>query len=197
MIFTFLRRWLQNELAPAIAAAPSARQASLGVRDWTTRKGLARLIARCDRQEVQQAWLRVVIGGAVLIWLWYVAHQREANAPQQHAEVLVVAVTFFVFSCLLVFRILQAGAPSVRRRFLGMIIDNAVTTYCLLRMGEQGAVIIGVYLFITFGNGFRYGRLYLYACQVMALAGFPHRINRLAFLCWKLGAKNKGGEKAR
>ena len=53
-----------------------------------------------------------------------------------------------------------------------MIIDNAVTTYCLIRMGEGGAVIIGVYLFVTFGNGFRYGRLYLYACQVMAMVGF-------------------------
>src|SRR4030095_14756169 len=39
-------------------------------------------------------------------------------------------------------------------------------------MGEGGAVIIGVYLFITFGNGFRYGRSYLHACQVMSLVGF-------------------------
>ena len=53
-----------------------------------------------------------------------------------------------------------------------MVIDNAVTTYCLIRLGEGAAVIIGVYLFITFGNGFRYGRVYLYACQIMALAGF-------------------------
>ncbi len=172
MSLAFLRRWLQNELAPARAEAPIARQASLGIRDWTTRKGFALLIAQCDRQEFQQAGLRVTIGGAVLIWLWYVAHQRDTNAPQQHMEVLVVAITFFLFSCLLVFRILQAGAPSIGRRFLGMIIDNAVTTYCLATIGEPGAVIIGVYLFITFGNGFRYGRLYLYACQIMALVGF-------------------------
>jgi two-component system sensor histidine kinase RpfC len=33
-------------------------------------------------------------------------------------------------------------------------------------------VIIGVYLFITFGNGFRYGRTYLHVCQIMSLLGF-------------------------
>src|SRR5207302_16740 len=38
--------------------------------------------------------------------------------------------------------------------------------------GEGGAVIVGVYLFITFGNGFRYGRFYLHTCQLMALVGF-------------------------
>ena len=61
---------------------------------------------------------------------------------------------------------------SVARRFLGMIADNAVTTYCLIRMGEGAAVVLFVYLFITFGNGLRFGRVYLHACQVMNLAGF-------------------------
>jgi two-component system sensor histidine kinase RpfC len=39
-------------------------------------------------------------------------------------------------------------------------------------MGEAGAVILGVYLFITIGNGFRFGRTYLHLCQVMGLLGF-------------------------
>src|SRR5439155_8279909 len=55
---------------------------------------------------------------------------------------------------------------------LGMIADNAVTTYCLIRLGEGGAVVLSVYLFITFGNGFRFGRVYLHACQSMGIVGF-------------------------
>ena len=39
-------------------------------------------------------------------------------------------------------------------------------------MGEAGAVMFGLYLFIIFGNGFRYGRTYLHVCQVMSLTGF-------------------------
>jgi two-component system sensor histidine kinase RpfC len=168
----FLRQWVANELALA-TRHETALQVTPGLRTWTTREGLAELKARCDREEFNQATVRVAIAGAVLIYLaWYVGGFGEETAPQHHVEVLIIAITFFLFSCLLVFRILFAGSPSVRRRFLGMIVDNAVTTYCLIRLGEGSAVIIGVYLFITFGNGLRYGRLYLYACQTMALAGF-------------------------
>ena len=85
---------------------------------------------------------------------------------------LQVAVGFFVFSIALTFQIVTSNAVSVARRFLGMVADNGVTTYCLIQTGEPGAVIIGVYLFITFGNGFRYGRAYLHVCQVMSLIGF-------------------------
>jgi len=171
----FLRQWVANELALA-TTRETAPQAAPGLLTWTTREGLAGLKARCDREELNQAKIRVSIAGAVVIYLaylaWNVGDFGEETAPQHHVEVLIIAITFFLFSCLLVLRILSAGSPSVRRRFLGMVVDNAVTTYCLIRLGEGSAVIIGVYLFITFGNGLRYGRLYLYACQTMALVGF-------------------------
>jgi len=167
-----LRQWVATELALTTTREPTP-EVPPGLRAWTTREGLAALRARCDREEFNQARVRVAIAGAVLLYLaWYVGGFGDETAPQHHVEVLIIAITFFLFSCLLVFRILSAGSPSVRRRFLGMVVDNAVTTYCLIRLGEGSAVIIGVYLFITFGNGLRYGRLYLYACQTMALAGF-------------------------
>src|SRR5262249_21270541 len=72
----------------------------------------------------------------------------------------------------LLLRVLFTGRPSIPRRYLGMVADNAVTTFCLMQMGEGGAVVIGVYLFITFGNGFRYGRRYLHVCQGLAILGF-------------------------
>src|SRR5690349_12906343 len=167
-----LRQWVATELALITTLEPTS-QVLPGLRGWITREGLAALGARCDREEFNQARVRVAIAGAVLLYLaWYVGGFGDETAPPHHVEVLIIAITFFLFSCLLVFRILSAGNPSVRRRFLGMVVDNAVTTYCLIRLGEGSAVIIGVYLFITFGNGLRYGRLYLYACQAMALAGF-------------------------
>jgi two-component system sensor histidine kinase RpfC len=53
-----------------------------------------------------------------------------------------------------------------------MIVDNAATTYSMILMGEGGALIIGVYLFVALGNGFRFGRAYLHASQAMACLGF-------------------------
>jgi two-component system sensor histidine kinase RpfC len=55
---------------------------------------------------------------------------------------------------------------------IGMVADAGAATFCMFLAGESGVSIVGVYLFITFGNGFRYGRAYLVACQALCLVGY-------------------------
>jgi two-component system sensor histidine kinase RpfC len=129
------------------------------------------IVDSVNRPEFEQTALRVLIAGIVMVYLFWYALQ-DSLVTQDEARVLTVSVGFFVFSLLLMLRVLAVGGISLSRRMLGMLADNAVTTYCLINMGEGGAVVIGVYLFITFGNGFRYGRTYLYACQIMGIIGF-------------------------
>lgn len=142
--------------------------------------GLVDRIARTHRPELEQSLLRVAIGGLVLVYLIFSVY-RDHHVTDDEAQVLWVAIGFFVFSIALTFEILSSQKISIARRYLGMVADNAVTSYCLIQTGEPGAVIIGVYLFITFGNGFRYGRPYLHACQVMSLAGFATVITMSEF----------------
>jgi two-component system sensor histidine kinase RpfC len=123
------------------------------------------------RPELEQSLIRVVIAFIVMVYLsWYTLRDKALSLSE--AQVLAVSIVFFIFSVALAARILAKGGMSVARRYVGMIVDNAVTTYCLMNMGEGGAVVIGVYLFISFGNGFRYGRKYLHACQAMGIVGF-------------------------
>jgi two-component system sensor histidine kinase RpfC len=130
-----------------------------------------RLFAGVDRPELEQSLLRVAIGGAVMLYLfWY--SLRDNRVDGSEFAVLCVSVAFFAFGVIVTAVILASKTTSVARRYVAMIADNSVTTFCLYQMGEGGAVVIGVYLFITFGNGFRYGRRYLYVCQVLGLAGF-------------------------
>ena len=141
-------------------------------RRWVTRDSLKAMLAAVRGTELEQAGLRVLIGGVVMAYLaMYVSLQGPAAQPQEY-EVLIVAVAFFLFGVAMMLRVIAAHEGSRARRVLAMVADNAVTSYCLIRMGEGGAVILFVYLFITFGNGFRYGRPYLRACQLMSLAGF-------------------------
>jgi two-component system sensor histidine kinase RpfC len=121
--------------------------------------------------ELEQALLRVLIGGAVMAYLAWLVFFSGASQPQ-HSEVFAVSVGFFLLGVAIVVRVVVHPQGSVARRILAMIADNAVTSYCLIRTGEGGAVVLFVYLFITFGNGFRYGKRYLYTCQLMAIAGF-------------------------
>ena len=125
------------------------------------------------RPELEQALLRVVIGFIVMVYLFcYALRDTPTSLTTSEIQVLAVSVAFFVFGVCLAIQVLRRAGTSVPRRYLAMVADNVVTTYCLMNMGEGGAVVIGVYLFITFGNGFRYGRTYLHVCQLMGVCGF-------------------------
>jgi len=129
------------------------------------------LVSMAHRPELEQSSLRVLIAGIVMVYLFWYAF-RDGAVSQGEESVLHVAVLFFAFGLVLMLRVLLTSRPSVARRYLGMVADNAVTSFCLMQMGEGGAVVIGVYLFITFGNGFRYGRRYLHVCQALGVIGF-------------------------
>ena len=138
---------------------------------WLSIDRYRALVATAHRPELEQSSLRVLIAGIVMVYLFWYAFRDGAVTPSE-GVVLDVSIGFFVFSLALMLRVLMTARPSIPRRYLGMVADNAVTSFCLMQMGEGGAVVIGVYLFITFGNGFRYGRRYLHVCQAMGVAGF-------------------------
>src|SRR5258706_15725621 len=120
---------------------------------WLSRDRLKAMLAAALRVELEAATLRVLIAGIILAYVsWYVL--RDGTVSPEEYEVLAVTSGFFAFCVLLTLGILAAPRVSAPRRFLGMAVDNAVITYCLIRMGEGGAVVLFVYLFITFGNGF-------------------------------------------
>lgn len=139
--------------------------------DSSIREHLRLMIARVERPELEQAAIRVTVVGLIAGYLFFAA-KRDGVVADSEAQALFWAIVTLVFGMALLVWILGAGGKSIVRRVLGMIADNAATTYCLVLMGEAGAIIIGVYLFITFGNGFRYGRAYLHASQALSLVGF-------------------------
>ena len=58
------------------------------------------------------------------------------------------------------------------RRIVGMCVDIGALTYCLYVGGSTTAVLYPIYLWIIFGNGFRFGLRYLFASMALALIGF-------------------------
>ena len=132
------------------------------------------MFARVERPELEQAGVRVAVVGLIVAYLFFESW-RDGSIVASEAIALTWAVATLVFGIGLLIWIGAVGGKSVVWRVLGMIVDNAATTYCLILMGEGGAIIIGVYLFITFGNGFRYGRKYLHASQGLSLIGFGWR----------------------
>jgi diguanylate cyclase (GGDEF)-like protein len=63
-------------------------------------------------------------------------------------------------------------APSVTRRVIGMIHDIGAVSAAMFLGEAASAPVAAIYLWVTLGNGFRYGNRYLYACTALSLIGF-------------------------
>ncbi len=70
------------------------------------------------------------------------------------------------------FHLLAVPGTCHPRRIVGMFVDIGALTYCLSVGGSTTAVLFPIYLWIIFGNGFRFGLKYIFAAMGLSLVGF-------------------------
>jgi len=126
-----------------------------------------RLRTRTD-SEHEQAILRVVLLGLITAYMW----GRVGALSGPDSILLFGLVGFFILSIGIFAAICIWPASNIPRRVVGMLADAGAVTFALFLAGDHGVWLIGVFLFISFGNGFRYGRSYLFLCQTLCLIGF-------------------------
>lgn len=136
-----------------------------------TTDGWRSMLAGASRPEFEQAILRVLLVGVVYLYVLWTVH-RDGAFDRDDLEFVTVGALFVSLSIVLMLAVVSSAGPAVVRRSVGMLADNGATTYCLIQMDEGGAFVLGVYLFVAFGNGFRFGRSYLHASQVLSIVGF-------------------------
>jgi two-component system sensor histidine kinase RpfC len=122
--------------------------------------------------EHEQALLRLAIVGLFLAHM-SLFHGSEAGArgPSDWTVIIMLSGTFVVAVALFGAICLWPG-ENVARRFIGMLADNGAAAWYICLAGEYGFSMIGVFLFVAFGNGFRYGRRYLFASQALSLIAY-------------------------
>jgi two-component system sensor histidine kinase RpfC len=130
-----------------------------------------RLRARADTED-EQAFLRIVLVGLITIYMWGRVSASSAPIGDSDSILLIGLVGFFILAIGIYVAICIWPSTNIPRRVLGMLADAGGTTFALFLAGGSGVGLIGVFLFITFGNGFRYGRGYLFLCQTLCLIGF-------------------------
>ena len=123
-----------------------------------------------DDSEHEQALLRILIVGLVLAYM-AIFHGWRNNWTDGDIEIVQVLAGFLAIAIGIFLAICLRPQPNVSRRLVGMVADVAGCTWYMSVAGEYGFFVIGIFLFITFGNGFRYGRRYLFGCQALSLAG--------------------------
>ena len=131
---------------------------------------LKSIFATRSDSEHEQAILRIVIVGLILGYMGLLESPREGWNAHEVTLVSGLAAFFVIAVAILVCICVWPGA-NVPRRLLGMVSDTGGATFYMCLAGEYGVSMIAVYLFVTFGNGFRFGRRHLFICQALSLVG--------------------------
>lgn len=125
----------------------------------------------CDPLELEQAVTRLVIG---TFFTLYLLISLAFGKSISHGELIgfYCLAIFELATLILLIVVSRAEKKSPARRLLGNWLDVIGTSTFLSLSGDIGVVLIGVYLWVTFGNGFRFGKKYLYHSQVISIIGF-------------------------
>jgi len=120
--------------------------------------------------EHEQALVRIVISLLVFIYLSYIFF--SADNPSAVRPVFHVSGLFFFSAVLLAIAIFRSSKPSETRQLVAMAGDISVITYGMYMSGEVGSLFFGIYLWVTVGNGLRYGARSLLMAQALSVLGF-------------------------
>ncbi len=133
-------------------------------------KGLFNL-KKARNLELEQAFMRLIL---VVLAVAYGVTIVSMGVFEEHALDKVVTLGYFYIavSCLSVLQVYLWPAGSRWRHSLYMFFDVLVTSIVMHNFGKYGIPFFVLYLWLTVGNGFRYGYRELIFCAGLSLAGF-------------------------
>lgn len=125
----------------------------------------------CDPLELEQATTRLAIGTIFTIYLLS-SFAISENIMRGEIMGFYCLIIYEIAAFILLVVVSMGEKKSIARKLLGAWLDIIGTSAFLALAGDIGVVLIGVYLWVIFGNGFRFGKKYLYHAQAISIAGF-------------------------
>lgn len=120
-------------------------------------------------RERGQAILRVVVTAVATIYVFFASWPFDLRGVPGW---LVIGTGYTLFSIFLLGHILRSGCSPPYRRYVGNVGDVAAITYGMYTAGDAGIPLFVLYLWVTLGNGFRYGVRALAVSTALSIAGF-------------------------
>ncbi len=124
---------------------------------------------------------RLVISGTAFTYLIIAAQFGQRGAERMLHEQSPYFAVYQIVSVILFCHLLYRPGISVGRRLVGMVFDLGLFSYGMHVGGETFALLYPVYLWVIFGNGFRFGVPYLFAASATSVLTFGTVIATTAF----------------
>jgi two-component system, sensor histidine kinase RpfC len=152
------------------AARVSAGRSSAGLLEALA-KIRAKLRNRSD-SEHELTINRLALSGIVFGYLMIAGALGSAGAQEMLRTEGIYFGLYYLISLVFFGHILCRPAISPTRRVLGIFFDIGMFSYGMYIGGESTAPFFPIYLWVIFGNGFRFGLPYLAIAAATSLAGF-------------------------
>jgi two-component system sensor histidine kinase RpfC len=131
------------------------------------------ILSRRPDSEHEQALVRVVLTTVTFVYLrtYWIGSLGRHLTPEESRLFLTSAI-YPILSFLLFFLITVSPAVSPFRRLLGIAGDLCLAAYGISVVGHAGGPLYVIMLWVIFGNGFRYGRKYLFVSAAIGTVSF-------------------------
>jgi len=137
--------------------------------DVSNGKPQARLFQPLDT-DFEQSLVRLVI--ALIVVAYLLIARGEDSYIDTSGEIILTAVLYLLAALgIAVSNIFYPGGY-IARRAIAIGLDIFIVTFAMAGFDEAATPFFGGYLWLTIANGFRYGRTYLYICNILCVAGF-------------------------
>ncbi len=131
------------------------------------------ILSRRPDSEHEQALIRAVITTIIFIYLrTYWIESLGRHLTPEESRLFWTSAIYPLFSFALFFLITVTPGVSLFRRFLGITGDLCLAAYGISVVGHAGAPLYVMMLWVIFGNGFRYGRKYLFVSAAIGTVSF-------------------------
>jgi len=131
---------------------------------------LARLHDPSDTER-DQALVRLGVLSVVLAYLAVYSWSNHGGLAPLRDPIMITLGVIVIAVSLLAHIIARPGILPARRIFAN-VVDIGATSTVMLLFGESTSPLIIIYLWVTIGNGLRYGQRYLYLSMALSVIGF-------------------------
>jgi two-component system sensor histidine kinase RpfC len=122
--------------------------------------------------EPEQALIRLAVAAIVVVYFCLPWSPDEAFVDVFNSTTNIIIIAASSIALLIFIAIVKSPHPSPTRRIVGILLDMISLSTVMYWTGGDHLPLFVFYLWVTLGNGFRFGTRYLYISFAAALIGF-------------------------
>jgi two-component system sensor histidine kinase RpfC len=141
-----------------------------------------------NKLEIEQSILRIIVLCFLASYTLSLAFLGKLPGETGYWAI-ISALSFLLMGFLMFFVVALELLNAPFRRTIGMFLDITMSTIGIHLLSEYGVPLFALYLWISIGNGFRFGVVYLLICTILSIIGFsivtyfnPHWAGQSAFI---------------